>query len=136
MQRRVAYLTVAGALACGAVVAQEGSAMAKSTVELTADHRAVRAGRPVTFTAYATTDPMPSPKDLRLCLQRRTASHGYRPVGDCVKVTHRPRGFVDVFVIAATMRHPGLLVFRAVAIDGTGKPWAGPSNLVTITVGR
>lgn len=133
MKRKGVCAAVAAVVAGAAVLGSAGAATAKTTVELTADHRTVRTGGAVTFTAYATTDPNAAPKNLRLCLQT-LSGHGYRALGRCAKVTSRPHGDIDVFVIRTVFRQPGSQTFRAVAITPNGRPWTAPSAPLTITV--
>lgn len=134
MKYKGVMAAVAVALAGGVVLGSAGTAMAKTTVELTADRQTVRPGESVTFTAVATTDPTPAPKNLRACLQTLVAHRGYVPSGRCVPVTKRPHGTIDIFIVKVTLQQPGQRTFRALAITPDGQPWTAPSRPVTITI--
>jgi hypothetical protein len=133
VKRKGISAAVTAVLTGGAVLMSAGVALAKTTVELTADHRTVRTGHAVTLTAYATTDPNASPKNLRLCLETLTTGHGYAPFGACVKVTRVHAG-VDIFVIRTVFHKAGSRTLRALAITPDGRPWTAPSSALTITV--
>jgi hypothetical protein len=132
MQRVFVGVGVVGVLSGGLVVASGSSAMAKSTLTLSAAHRVIHTGQTLHL-AGSVGDDSGLRKSL-FCLQMRDAGRHWKQVGTCVSPYHAD-GWAAAFGFDVRPVTRGRYSFRAIGVSTRRHHEIyGPSPSVNVTV--